>query len=200
MFNLINEKKIYRQESGFNLIELHLNEVHQLFNSLDPSPFKEKDLDSDAEHYIWNAAKDLPLKAPLKIVVYLPAEQLVDSKTLEVPQAIHHYFEEGLISSWRNFKTLLKVGRIRLIIGLIFLFVSISISKFLANLTVSTHDFSDILADSLVILGWVSMWDPIQIFLYEWWPVLNECRLYQKLRGTPVEVRQHLGVSKKEGL
>lgn len=33
-------------------IELRLRELAQLFNSLDPSPFIERDLDSDAEEFI----------------------------------------------------------------------------------------------------------------------------------------------------
>ena len=33
-------------------ISLKLRDVHQLFNSMDPSPFIEKDLDDDAEEFI----------------------------------------------------------------------------------------------------------------------------------------------------
>jgi len=33
-------------------IEVRIRELTQLFNSFDPSPFQERDLDSDAEEYI----------------------------------------------------------------------------------------------------------------------------------------------------
>ena len=35
-------------------IELHLRELGQLFNSMDPTPFHHKDLDPDAEEFIRN--------------------------------------------------------------------------------------------------------------------------------------------------
>lgn len=45
------------------------------------------------------------------------------------------------------------------------------------------------LAEGLLILGWVAMWRPIQIFLYDWWPIRNRARLFAKLAATPVEAR-----------
>jgi hypothetical protein len=35
-------------------VELKISNVIQLFNTLDPSPFYEKELDSDAEEYLYN--------------------------------------------------------------------------------------------------------------------------------------------------
>lgn len=51
-----------------NRIELRLRHVNQLFNSLDPAPFYEQDLDTDAEEFIvgWArhvaTARDFPLR------------------------------------------------------------------------------------------------------------------------------------------
>ena len=42
----------YRLEGNQYLIEINLREPRQLFNSLDPAPFHEKDLDASAEEYI----------------------------------------------------------------------------------------------------------------------------------------------------
>lgn len=39
-----------------------------------------------------------------------------------------------------------------------------------------------------MISGWVAMWRPIQIFLYDWWPVRNLQRLYDKLSRAPIDV------------
>jgi len=192
MINDINyNKPKYRQENGYNLIELHLNNVHQLFNSLDPSPFREKDLDHDAESYIVACAKDFHLKAPVKLVIYLPANQLTEAKTFAIPMAIHHYFLESLVSADRSLRSLLKIGRVRLVVGLLFLFCSIMASRLLLTLWPST--FTEIFAESLTILGWVSMWGPVQIFLYEWLPIWDDCKLFKKLKSMPVEIRPHNG-------
>jgi hypothetical protein len=42
-----------------SVIEVHVAELKQLFNSIDPSPFRNKDLDPKAEEFIVGWAKDL---------------------------------------------------------------------------------------------------------------------------------------------
>ena len=60
------------QAEGDGVIEVRLSEMAQLFNSLDPSPFHERDLDQDAEEYIVGWARELRANAPLRIIVHLP--------------------------------------------------------------------------------------------------------------------------------
>ncbi len=55
-------------------IELNLANVNQLFNTMDPSPFRERDLDRDAEEFIVGWAREFPLREPVELVVHL-AEQ-----------------------------------------------------------------------------------------------------------------------------
>ena len=44
-------------------IEISLSRLSQLFNSFDPSPFHERDLDPDAEEYIVGSAEEVPRAA-----------------------------------------------------------------------------------------------------------------------------------------
>ena len=46
------------------VIEVHVAELKQLFNSIDPSPFRNRDLDLKAEEFIVGWAKDMPRDAP----------------------------------------------------------------------------------------------------------------------------------------
>jgi hypothetical protein len=39
----------------------------------------------------------------------------------------------------------------------------------------------EIVRESLTIGGWVSMWRPLEIFLYDWWRVRREARLSDRL-------------------
>jgi hypothetical protein len=57
-----------------SVIEVHVGELKQLFNSIDPSPFRNKDLDREAEEFIVGWAKDLPHDATLALVVDLDRE------------------------------------------------------------------------------------------------------------------------------
>src|SRR5262249_43153885 len=71
-------------------IEINLGRLPQLFNSLDPSPFLERDLDRDAEDYIVGSAEEAPRQHPLALVIYLPADQLPAQGLPNVREAIHN--------------------------------------------------------------------------------------------------------------
>jgi hypothetical protein len=57
------------------VIELRVNDIGQLFQSLDPFPFRERDLDKEAEEYIVSWARELSNDQPIKIIVHLPERE-----------------------------------------------------------------------------------------------------------------------------
>lgn len=54
------------------LIELRVEHVAQLFHTLDPFPFRERDLDREAEESVVGWARELLVSRPIGIVVHLP--------------------------------------------------------------------------------------------------------------------------------
>jgi len=52
-------------------IELNLRDLNQLFNSMDPSPFHEKDLNEDAEEFIVSWVNEYHRHDPVTLVVHL---------------------------------------------------------------------------------------------------------------------------------
>jgi hypothetical protein len=167
------------------LIELKIKDVSQLFNSMDPSPFHEKDLDHDAEEFILSWAQEYPSKEPLQLKVYL--EQWPSSDPTEmIKNAVHNYFSYRKDITLRDFKHLMRQGRTSLVIGSVFLGTCLLISNviFVHSDSVWAH----ILKEGLTIAGWVALWRPIQIYLYDWWPVYNQIHMYDRLSHLTVEV------------
>ena len=68
---------VYRREGDHTLIEIRLREIRQLFHTLDPAPFREKDLDEGAEDYLIEACREAGSRRPLRLIVCLPAEALL---------------------------------------------------------------------------------------------------------------------------
>ena len=64
------------------VIEVHIGELKQLFDAIDPSPFRDRDLDPKAEEFIVGWAKDLPRDASLALVVDLDQRQAYLTKLL----------------------------------------------------------------------------------------------------------------------
>lgn len=177
----------YRRESGTNLIEIRLNTIQQLFNSLDPAPFHEKDLDREAEAYIVESAREFPLRSPLKLVLHVPPSEMPAAEDARIEAAIRHYFAYRLWLERSTLRRELSYGRLALVIGLAFLFICIALRELVLSFGPGT--IHQIAAEGLLISGWVAMWRPLQVFLYEWWPIWRNCGLYEKLSRLPVELR-----------
>lgn len=56
------------------VVEVHVGELRQLFDAIDPSPFRDRDLDPKAEEFIVGWAKELPRDASFALVVDLDRE------------------------------------------------------------------------------------------------------------------------------
>ena len=175
----------YRREDGAVLIELRLSSLRQLFNTLDPAPFHEKDLDADAEFYIVDAVREFPADQKMKLVVHVPKSELPD--TFDLQDSIHHHFALRRDEWRRQLSHELYMGRVTLFIALVFLFACLMARHFVRALD---HDMLvNVLGEGLLITGWVAMWRPIDILLYEWWPIRKRVRVAAKLAEIPVETR-----------
>ena len=171
------------------LIELKLHDLNQLFNSMDPSPFHERDLDRNAEEFIVSWAREHPRQQELKLVIHLanPPAAGIDARQ-QVADSVAHYFEYQAEMSVREFKRLMREGRTALVVGILFL----SACQVMAHLVLPSPGatWQEFVREGLAIVGWVAMWRPLEIYLYRWWPVLSLRNLYRRLARMAVEVRQ----------
>ncbi len=177
----------YHKEGSTFLIEINLREARQIFDSLDPAPFHDKDLDADAEVYIIESVKEFAIKTPMQLVIYLPVKEAESDDAKAIPAAICNYFEYQSQRSRKELRFVLLQGRTSLIIGLLFLFFCISAREGITALLPGTA--GNILDEGLLISGWVAMWRPIQIFLYDWWPIGRRRRLFEKIKHMDIEIR-----------
>lgn len=166
-------------------IEVELETVEQLFNSMDPSPFVARDLDGDAEEFIVNWASEYQKDEPVTLCIYLANWPGRDPSQM-LAEAVHNFFDYRRKLSDREFRLLMQQGRTSLLIGLLFLVSCLFVVQ--AVLLPMKGPWPAILRESLTIAGWVAMWRPMQIFLYDWWPLLKRGQVYAKLSRMPVQV------------
>jgi len=172
----------------YEVIEVHVAELRQLFNAIDPSPFREKDLDINVEEFIVEWARDLPRDAKLALLVHLDRSAELGKESEVLRAAIREFFSRRSESSQRRLRHLFRVGRTSLLIGTGFLTASFLASNFVTR-AYQGLPLSDLLRESLLIGGWVAMWRPLEIFLYDWWPIQSEVRLYDRLSAMPVQIQ-----------
>ena len=83
---------VMAMETSDQVIELRVDDVAQLFHTLDPFPFREKDLDREAEEYIVGWARELPGRLPLKIVVHFPNSETQTKRAMVLGEACGRLF------------------------------------------------------------------------------------------------------------
>jgi hypothetical protein len=168
-------------------IEVRVTELRQLFNAIDPSPFRERDLDPRAEEFIVEWARDLPSDAPLGLLVHLQRSAGQADEAPMLGESVHQYFRQRAMESRRRLRDLFRRGRISLVIALAFLGAAIAVGDAVASVLPDNH-FAEISREGLLIGGWVAMWRPLEVFLYDWWPIRAEARLFDRLSTMPVRI------------
>src|SRR5665647_3525025 len=106
-----------------DLIELRVDNLAQLFHTLDPFPFRERDLDREAEEFIVGWARELSRDEAIRIVVHFPDNDVQTKAAQSLSEAFGRYFSyrAGIIQGDLN--ELFRVGRLSLCIGVFILIV-----------------------------------------------------------------------------
>jgi hypothetical protein len=166
---------------------VHVADLKQLFHSLDPTPFRERDLDPKAEEFIAGWARELSADAAIALVVHVDHDVPSAERVKVLHDAVRDYFAERAAQTRRRLRQLFQVGRTSLLIGLVFLAVSIVTGDLVAGMLRDTR-FGGVARESLLIGEWVAMWRPLEVFLYDWWPIRAEARLFDRLSAMAVRV------------
>jgi hypothetical protein len=169
-------------------IEVRVDEISQLFDTLDPFPFRERDLDGDAEEYIVGWAREFSRKSAIRILIHAPASELQREHAQELGSAFNRYFTYRAEVVERDLNELFRVGRMSSLIGVTVLAACV-LGAQAATAVLGGGNLGRFVEESLIILGWVANWKPLEIFLYDWWPLARRRDLYRRLAGANVELR-----------
>ena len=147
---------------------------------MDPAPFRERDLDPNAEEYIVEWAREAPARAPLALAIILGRPSAASDDAATLADAVHEYFRQRAVATRARLRWLFRVGRISLLIGLAFVGLTVVVGDYISGI-VDKASYGRMIVDALVIGAWVALWRPLEIFLYDWWPIRAEARLYDRL-------------------
>lgn len=168
------------------LIEIRVGELKQLFNSIDPSPFREKDLDPAAEEFIVEWAREAHRHATLELVVHVDRPD-PGAEPAPLADAVHEFFRARAKAMRTKLRLTFRNGRISLVIGILCLGASVGLGT-LVERWLTEQTTASLIRESLLIGGWVAMWKPLETFLYDWWPIRADARLFDKLSTMPVRI------------
>lgn len=164
-------------------IEVRIEELDELIDARDPTPSPGKDLSPYVSEFVMSWAHEVPSDHDLAIRIHV-GEQVRPEQASKAELAVQAAFRYEAGMEERKLHALFREGRISLAIGLTGLAVSILVHEVIT----ASEGLMALLKEGLVVAGWVAMWKPINIYFYDWWPILREKRLYERLAQAPVEV------------
>lgn len=164
-------------------IDIRIRTLAQLFDSLDPSPFHERGLDREAGKYILDSASESPPHELLRILIHAPEN--VRMRMDEATRAIHSHYRSGHAQAERRHRRRMRSGWVALLIGSAVMLMSLVLRALLGEWI--TTPVGQGVGEGLLILGWVVLWRPAELLLFERFENRQERQLLDRLAQIPVD-------------
>lgn len=147
------------------IIDIRIQRIDQLLQSLDPSPFhdNERALNRDAEDHIVDFAGEYGRAEPFQLIVHAPLS--IKPHAPEITRAIHAHFKLAHMKCRRRYQRRIRIGRALLIAGIAVLGIALLLRALLGDS--GDRAMIEAIREGLLILGWVALWRPLDILLFE---------------------------------
>lgn len=165
-------------------IEIRLQRLEQLVDSLDPSPFHEQALDRHAEAYLIDCVGEHPAEAELQILVHAP--EPLCRRHADIAAAIHAHFRLLHAQALRRHLRRRRTARFAIVLGLSVLVGALALRGLLSA---GGGPVAEVLGEGLLILAWVALWRPLEMALFERWEAHDQLRVLATLARIGVELR-----------
>jgi hypothetical protein len=171
------------QRAGTATVSVHVRELARVFNSLDPAPFWDRDLDPAAAEFIEDEFRDKQSADVWHLHVYVLEG---DTGATDLQRAIESYYGRMANSARLEMHEHLRLGQVALAGGLGIFLLSMGARSILGG--VLGH-LPAMLDEGLIILAWLALWRPAEALIYGWVPFHRKRRRFERLAGIKVFVR-----------
>jgi len=168
-------------------IDVRVDSLDALYSALDPSPFRQRDLDPRAVEHIVQWASDAPPKAPLELRVSVAEDCDPEATEADTQAAVRNYFTyESELLERKHRRNRIRMVR-WLSLGLILMTILLTLHSILGRRYPDSL-VNDIIGEAFVIAGWVALWVPIERLGFDGWLLKDQLRLYRRLAAMNVDV------------
>lgn len=174
-------------DESHKTLRLKVSSIEGLFDSQDPRDIPERNLNFEWLEYIFEVMNDKPGKYPIDLDI--SAKSIGEEWDIEtLPDVLHEEFKNYDVLLRRRLKDNFRLGRTSLLIALMTLAGFILLSE-LVHL-VSTGFFQRAFEEGFLIIGWVALWRPVEILLYDWWPIVDRRRKVRRIIAGNIKIRE----------
>ena len=165
-------------------VSVHVRNLAQMFNLLDPSPFWDRDLDREAARFIEEEFSDMRAAGRWHLRVHASEGEALAA---DLRSAVARYYQRLAGSARHRQRERTRLGQLSLLGGTVIFLLSMSARAILVRLF--PHGGPPLIGEGLIILAWLALWRPAESLVYGWVPLFRERRLYERLAAMRVSVR-----------
>jgi hypothetical protein len=172
-----------------NEVRIKVDDVRDLFREHEFDPFSDE---VDSIGSIAQLAQLPHLVSQLKTIrlrVLVPSEKLTPQTQLAVRRAFARYCAHTIAESRRKLTALRWVGVRTFLVGVTFFGLSLAASTAVGRLSWLPDALRTLASESLIVAGWVVMWQPLDMLVQGWWPPWEEERTFRAISQVPLLVQ-----------
>ena len=166
-------------------INLSLRNYEEIYNSYDYSQYKKRDMDEDFLDYVYQESTGIPLKYNLQLTFHMKKGAYEDLK--QICDEVHKRVMKVILDAVFNHTGNDSKYFLLLLAGVVFLFSTFVFSELI---TIS-NTFFDVFSESLSIIGWVFLWDLIEILAFDVSKLKKKKKLLKRLMDSSVGFEEY---------
>lgn len=176
-------KKIYdrNHENGSFLIKVSINRYIDIFNDLDPSPLRKRDLDQDFISYLEDCSSDIPLRYGIELHIFCPAEIRDSVKEDRVRAGIKTYCNLMMLTFKNKLVESYKISAVYMIVFITLMSIAFTIGPKMP-VSIITETF----LEGVSIGGWVFLWEAIALIFIKNKKTRTLYKRHSRLENAPV--------------
>ena len=176
--------KVYDRNERANsfIVKASITQYTDIFNDLDPSPLRKRDLDQDFIAYLVDCSLDIPLKYRLELHIECPKEIEDRTKEERAKAGISTYCNLSMLTTREELK-----NSYRKAVGYAVIFIALVTIAFAFGPSFERHVITETLREGIFIGGWVFLWEAIAIVFITNKKTITEYRRFKRLEEAAVE-------------
>lgn len=172
-------------------VTVKVDDVRELFSAHEFDPFND---DVESVRSIAGIAQLPHLVSQLKDVrlrVLVPRAALTAQTETLVRGALARYCAHMIADARRKLAAMRWVGVRTFAIGIVFFGLSLAASTAVGRALFIPESLRTLGSESLIVAGWVVIWQPLDTLVQGWWPQWQEERTFRAIGALPLRVEPY---------
>ncbi|MCM8710669.1 hypothetical protein M2651_06465 [Clostridium sp. SYSU_GA19001] len=184
MFKSKEWRFIENEEKDTIEINIDIKNIEDILKNNESATSIEECLNKEIEEYLFKSIKCYPLSQKIKLLIIKENQKPCNKKL--VTEIIHSHFCYKQKETEIYLKQQFRQWVINFVIGILFLILCLILGEIFDKFAYIR--IIKIAKESLVIIGWVALWEPVTFILFGWRVIHKDKLYYRKLCNIPIEI------------